>query len=115
MRLVDLDPRWATVGGPDTFIVQPDGTRVPRPERHGIGITFRCPCPHAHENYGERVFVPFTNPLDGGPSYDLTNPQRAYWQREGDTFDTLTLRPSILRIGGCGWHGFVTNGDVTTV
>ena len=37
------------------------------------------------------------------------------WQRTGDTFETLTLHPSILRSpqkGGCGWHGWVTNGEV---
>jgi len=33
------------------------------------------------------------------------------------TFETLTLTPSILRTpekGGCGWHGFVTNGEIIT-
>lgn len=35
-----------------------------------------------------------------------------YWERTGDTFDTLTLKPSIQRVGGCAWHGFITNGEV---
>jgi len=46
------------------------------------------------------------------------------WDRQGESFDTLTLRPSILRLKwkdragrehGCGWHGFITNGVVTSV
>jgi len=56
----------------------------------------------------DRVFVQFTVGLDGQP-YDPDG-----WHREGSTFETLTLRPSIQRVGGCGWHGFVTNGKVTT-
>lgn len=37
-------------------------------------------------------------------------------KRVGDTFDILTLTPSILRIKpSCGWHGFITNGEVITV
>jgi hypothetical protein len=55
--------------------------------------------------------VPFANPIDGGPQLE-----RHGWQRTGDTFETLTLTPSILRArarGGCGWHGFITNGAVT--
>jgi hypothetical protein len=52
--------------------------------------------------------VPFANPIGPGPHVNEKG-----WRRTGDTFDTLTLTPSILRIGGCGWHGFVTNGEVT--
>jgi hypothetical protein len=32
------------------------------------------------------------------------------WSVAGTTIDDLTLRPSILLLGGCCWHGFVTNG-----
>ena len=62
---------------------------------------------------GEPLFVPFVNPLDGGPPLEVGRPN---WQRTGDTFESLTLTPSILRRrdrGGCGWHGFITNGEVT--
>jgi len=51
-------------------------------------------------------------PLDGGPPVD--GPKHV-WTRTGDTFETLTLRPSILRMDGCRWHGFVTNGEVETL
>ena len=103
MKLVDLDPRWVGAGGEG---ITRDGQPVP--ERHGVGVTFLCPC----RSCGIRCYVPFANPLDGGPAYEV---DCACWQRTGETFDALTLTPSILRStdkGGCGWHGFVTNGEV---
>ena len=100
MRLVDLDPRWVGSGGEG--IRNADGSTVPR--REGIAVSFRCPCGN-----GERVMIPFTNPLDGKPS-DYPNDEA--WDRMGDTFETLTLRPSLQRAdpGGCNWHGYLTDG-----
>lgn len=98
--LTDLDPRW----------VEHDG-------RDGLGVSFRCPgCSIDH-----RIAVFFANPLDDGDQL----PGMLGWQRIGDTFETLTLTPSI-RIYDHGspdaapvagrehWHGFITKGMVTT-
>lgn len=106
VRLVDLGPRWVGAGGEG--ISNKDGSPVP--ERHGVGVSFDCPC----GSCGVRCYVPFANPLDGGPPHETAHP---HWQRTGETFETLTLTPSLLRSqdkGGCGWHGFVTNGTVTS-
>jgi hypothetical protein len=103
VRLVDLDPRWVGAGGEG--ISDKDGNPVP--ERHGVGVSFDCP-----DGCGFPCYVPFRNPLDGGPQHDDSRPS---WERTGDTFDTLTLSPSILRTkekGGCGWHGFIRNGAI---
>ena len=100
MRLLDLNPRWVGAGGDG---ITQNGEPVP--ERHGVGVSFDCPCGKC----GVRVYVAFTNPLDGGAPYIPDHPT---WERTGDTFETLTLRPSILRVGGCGWHGFVTDGEI---
>jgi hypothetical protein len=35
------------------------------------------------------------------------------WTVSGIGYDDLTTKPSILLEGGCGWHGFITNGDAT--
>ena len=61
-------------------------------------------------------------PLDDG--VPLSDNAKTYvakgWARTGDTFETLTLAPSIWVKGGAckpdgsGWHGFVTNGEITT-
>jgi hypothetical protein len=95
---------------------------LPAPVRTGVGLSFLCPCATCtpkrtgdrDKDFHLRVYVGFRNPLDGGPPVDPRD--GAQWERTGDTFDTLTLWPSILSNPphGCGWHGYVTNGDVTT-
>lgn len=104
MKLIDLHPHWIGAGGEG--ISDQDGHPVPK--RVGVGVVFDCPC-----GCESPCYVPFTNPLDGGPAH---NDGHATWQRTGETFETLTLTPSILRMpakGGCGWHGHVTDGCVT--
>ena len=108
MKLIELNPRFLGAGGEG--ITNADG--LPAPEREGVGVIFTCPCGKCDEFH--ECYVPFTNPLDGGSPID----GHPTWQRTGDTFETLTLTPSILRSvnkGGCGWHGFITNGEVLTV
>ncbi len=99
MRLVELNPQFVQSGGEG--ISNADGSPVPA--RPGVGLTFDCPC-----GCNERCYTPFANPFDGGPPVE---PNRPCWHRTGETFDTMTLTPSILRVGGCGWHGFITNGE----
>ena len=109
MKLTELNPRWVGYGGESVS----DANGNPIPRREGIGIILDCPCGKCGE-YGQ-LAVFFKNPLDGKSSPITDN--RALWDRTGDAFETLTLKPSILRStnrGGCGWHGFITNGDVTT-
>jgi len=130
MRLSELNPQWMGAGGEG--ISQPgtepcpkcqggDGMTecrtchgtgkayVPSPERQGIGVLLDCPCGNTDE--GHQLYVPFANPLDGGPP--MQTGKNKGWQRTGETFETLTLTPSILRIvPSCGWHGFITNGEV---
>lgn len=105
MKLTTLNPEFVGAGGTGIY----DGrTGKPVPRREGVGLSFDCPC-----GCGVRGYVPFKNPLDGGASY---NPKG--WDRTGDTFDTITLRPSIHRpkeYGGCGWHGWISSGEVTSV
>lgn len=35
------------------------------------------------------------------------------WNVSGSDFSNLTTTPSILLEGGCNWHGFITNGEVS--
>lgn len=98
MRLVDLNPQFL------------DSNHFDK----GIAIMFDCPC-----GCDAPCYVPFRNPIGGArpnPDDDAKY-GRAMWDREGETFETLTLKPSILRDpakGGCGWHGWITNGEVTS-
>lgn len=102
MRLVDLDPVFLGNGGEGVFLA--DGS--PAPRREGVGLACNCPC-----GCERGLYVPFANPLDGGPPLEPRG-----WERKGDTFETLTLTPSILRVGSdsCGWHGFITDGAVVS-
>lgn len=100
MKLTDLNPKWVGHGGDGT--VNPDGSEPPRRER--VAISFDCPCGKCG-----RVAIMFSNPIDGlGPLQDHA------WHREGDSFENLTLSPSILR-HPCGWHGFIEQGKVRAV
>ena len=103
MKLTDLNPNWFCSGGDGVFNA---ATGEPVPRRDRIGVSFDCPC-----GCDQRLAIGFENPPDGGPpAWDKV----PTWRRIGDTFETLDLKPSILRSGGCGWHGFVNHGEVVT-
>jgi hypothetical protein len=115
LRLVDLNPHWISEWTP------PDGALT----RHGQGVMFDCPhCVRAGIKSSEsrmvRIPVGFKNPIDGGPPFkdeikaDGQARGRPLWDRTGDTFETLTLSPSIdaSKTHEGGWHGFVQNGAI---
>ncbi len=124
MRLSALDPKlWA------------------EPGRHGQGVVFLCPhcrggyiaVPFANPLDGGAPFNVGTE--QARPIHrlweilygDLHDPEvkgavlqkgtwvippGVLWQRTGETFETLTLSPSVdASRAGC-WHGFITNGEV---
>lgn len=94
MTLLELNPKWVT---------QKEG-------RQGMGISFDCPCCHK-----QRLVVMFKNPLDGLDSFNDSNyvDKTVTWIREGDTFETLTLNPSVDASKHKHWHGFIKNGQIT--
>ena len=99
MKLTELEPKWC--------VDVNEG-------RHGMGLSFLCP---VHRNH--KLVVMFANPIDGGAA---SKSDKYLWHREGDTFETLTLGPSIdasghqlwdtIEFKSC-WHGFIRNGEVT--
>ena len=101
MRLIDLDPRWVKTTNPDFGGGDPS--------RFGMGLSFLSPL-----KTGLRINIWFKNPLDGkGPINEPEKP-RALWERKGNTFDTLTLTPSIdvtSKSYPNEWHGNITNGQ----
>ena len=100
MKLTDLDPWCYGYGGEG--VSNADGSAIP--EQIGVGIAFDCPCGKC----GEKVSLGFKNPIDGSKQ---VNNDRASWQRKGNTFENLTLTPSIQRMGKCRWHGYLTDGE----
>lgn len=99
-KLTDLNPRFVGAGG-EGITNSETGEQVP--ERHGIAISFDCPC---GGKCGQRAVLQFENPLDGRP-YESPHPK---WKRIGKTFEDMTLTPSIQRRSGCNWHGYLTDG-----
>lgn len=77
-RLVDCNPQFITYDGKAS---------------HAPDALF-FDCPEGHEDC--RYHVPFTPALDGGEGACQQN--GACWSRSGDTFETLTLSPSIRGI-----------------
>jgi hypothetical protein len=102
MRLTELNPRWTGTGAIIT------------------GLTFDCP--HCRI---QRLGIMFQNAIDleGWLEKGCTRHHSDYeWDRTGETFDTMSLSPSIdtsqppdiHRIDFEGhWHGFITNGEIT--
>ena len=90
-RLVDANPRWTHYWGDESLCL----------------ITFDCPI---HEECVVHS-LPFSPALDGKPC--PASHEAKAWGRAGDTFETLTLSPSIRRMDGptgCEWHGFIRDG-----
>jgi hypothetical protein len=104
VKINQLDARFIGHGGEGIS----DAQGNPVPHRPGIGVIMECPCGKCDSP----LYVPFENPLDGGPRIGHQG-----WQRTGNTIDDLTLTPSVLRDpakGGCGWHGYITNGNAVS-
>lgn len=70
--------------GDFTFYVADDGDKT--------GILFRCPC-----GCGDNLGVDFA----GEPA--------PRWTWDGNEARP-TISPSIRRVGGCGWHGWLKGG-----
>lgn len=112
MKLVELEPRWFSVNGNDDK----------------DGVTFLCPCCLAQPEKQTRLAVQFANPIGCEPKSLMTNKQKTehvhelrtfdvppgfLWQRIGETFETLTLTPSVDCSASGHWHGFINAGVVT--
>lgn len=100
MKLTELNPRW----GIDADIVI-SGTEIHDPDRHGMAVTFDCP----HCAGAVRLAVWIANPIDGKPPTDSAT---YLWQRTGESFEDLSLSPSIDASKHGHWHGFITNGEI---
>lgn len=85
------------------------------------GIQFLCPkCFAKNGGPVDTHIVVCWSRSRGTPEDASPGPGR--WSMQGSGFDDLTLNGdavggggarSVLLLGGCAWHGFITNGDVT--
>lgn len=112
MKLTDLEPKFLTIEDEKTV-------RTHDIFEDAQGIAFLCPKCFI-ENGGSigthQVWCWFRH-KDVPDEY---NPKPGRWTPQGSSYDDLTFIPgdppmacSVLLTSGCGWHGFVTNGEVT--
>jgi len=110
-RLVDLKPHW----------IAPQGMSYEGAPRFYIGVSFLHPnhdhskCPTCGASRERRLAVNFWPPIDpdGWEHRGTPVPHEGFHHRvSGDTFETLTLSPSI-GLDALGFHGHITEGEVT--
>ena len=114
MRLIDLDA---------SFVRLSEDPQNPRGSFHHVGsiaeaqgVMFLCPLCYGSNN-GERGThsVICWSRSRGVP--DDIDPKPGRWVLAGTGLDDLTLDAepgqsrSVLLLGGCNWHGFVTAGE----
>lgn len=64
-------------------------------EANGVECAVYFECPEGHDDC--KHVIPFTPALDGSATSWHGQNGGATWQRTGNTFETMTLSPSILR------------------
>jgi hypothetical protein len=114
MRLTDLDPQFIR------HEVREDGRTYHLfvdTIDEAQGIRFLCPKCFAENGgaVGTHGVICWSRSR-GVP--DDANPKPGRWTMEGTGYGDLTLNGdppgaarSVLLLGGCAWHGFVTNGE----
>jgi hypothetical protein len=97
MRLIDLDPRWYSARGDH--------------QRHGI--TFDCPCCGGRTRLAIATHVDGTN-FDPEPDNKqcFATGETVWNIVSGDSFENITLTPSVDASKHGHWHGFITNGEI---
>lgn len=97
MRLTKLEPRWYTAsdGGPR------------------VGFTFNCPhCP-PEDPHRLGVAVHQDGLIDPEPDNPKCWPPGHVWSiTGGESWETISLMPSVDASASGHWHGFITNGEV---
>lgn len=93
------------------------------------GVMFQCPkcagqCQSGEED-GRKFFIGahyilcwFRNPINALPVPDSLDPKPGRWNAKGTGLDDLTFVPPgsvsvLLQGAGCGYHGFIRDGEAT--
>ncbi len=101
MKLIDLSPRWIEHGG--------------NPK---AALIFKCP--HCQDIWLTCTFQPIKMSTqmalyrpEGESSGGQVVPSRQdfAWSRDGDSFHTLSVTPSVDASASGHWHGFITGGE----
>lgn len=114
MRLIDLEPKFLTLTSEEGACRLHDDLATAQ------GIEFLCPkcfVENGNSSVGTHSVMCWFR--DRGVS-DVISPGPGRWTPEGTGYEDLSFVPgnppmacSVLLTAGCGWHGFVRNGEVT--
>jgi hypothetical protein len=114
-KLIDLEPTFLGNYHVGTGPADPTSYHQLQSVDGAQGVMFTCPKCGDHQ-----VLCWFTNPRNAPMVPPDAHPLPGRWSFSGDTFDVLTISPSIdlSRIDAknpahpsrCYWHGFVENG-----
>lgn len=132
MRLRNLDAQFVGEYGPKT---DEHGTYIGWrfvPSIEGAqGLWFQCPLCAVGKEYGEEdgrghwkgahgVLCWFRNPRGAERVPDSAEPGPGRWWAEGTSIEDLSftfgeppMAKSVALLGGCSWHGYITNGEAT--
>lgn len=136
MKLTELEPQFyryetrveeytVVVGDPLTWKEGDPTQQVTRPRQYKIpvetlaeaqGVCFLCPV--CFVTNGGRIGTHLCEVTFEGRGAEPTQGTQnergpVRWTVAGTGVDDLTTTPSILLLGGCGWHGYITAGEVT--
>lgn len=117
MKLADLDPTFVGDFSPATPAERESHRQLGAAVDGAQGIMFVCPKCGNHQ-----ILCWFKNPRNAPMVPADVKPGPGRWTFSGDTFDTLTLLPSVdlstvtadnpRHPSRCYWHGFVTSGEI---
>jgi len=123
MKLTDLYPQFITYG--ERTITEDDLNPTPYQQKfmthvdllaEAQGLQFGCP--KCFEKNGGMIGTHLIDVTfrDRGVSDNLgshnTEGAPSRWAVSGTGYADLTIQPSVLVQGACGWHGFITNGEI---
>ena len=112
MKLTELEPVWIR------HEVREDGHYSIRVDSLAEADGIRFLCPKCYASNGGRIGTHQVVCWFEGRVSDDVQPGPGRWKPQGDSFENLSFvsgrkSNSVLLLGGCNWHGFVTNGEVT--
>ena len=104
---------WRAAGGP-TVIERKALTYLLEVESLAAAQGIRFLCPKCFRDNGGAVGTHGVNVA----FKDRGVPHNAYtglprWNVSGSGYADLSITPSVLVVVGCGWHGYITNGEVS--
>jgi hypothetical protein len=119
-RVIGDEKTWRERGCPIEPVTGPREHRITVPTlAEAQGIHFLCPKCYTENNgatgthlvevtFEGKGALPHQGIHGSGGS-----PTR--WNVSGTNFEDLSTTPSILCIGGCAWHGYITSGEVSII